>query len=63
MDRFWPKGYHLSAKIWLVKVWLTTDDLPNSPNFPAAKHSRYTVCALLKIECEENKSILCNHTA
>ena len=33
----------LPAKIWLVKVWRTTHDLPNSPNFPAAKHSRYTV--------------------
>ena len=30
----------LPAKIWLVKVWRIT---PNSPNFPTAKHSRYTV--------------------
>ena len=30
----------LPAKIWLVKVWQITH---NSPNFPAAKHSRYTV--------------------
>ena len=30
-------------KLWLVKVWRTTDDSPNSPNFPAAKHPRYTV--------------------
>ena len=30
----------LPAKIWLVKVWRITDDLPN---FPAAKHSHYTV--------------------
>ena len=33
----------LPAKIWLVKVWRITHDSPNSPNFPAAKHSRYTV--------------------
>ena len=33
----------LPAKIWLVKVWRITHNSPNSPNFPAAKHSRYTV--------------------
>ena len=33
----------LPAKIWLVKVWRITDDSPNSPNFPAAKHSRCTI--------------------
>ena len=33
----------LLAKIWLVKVWRITDDSPNLPNFPAAKHSSYTV--------------------
>ena len=33
----------LPAKIWLVKVWRITDDSPNSPNFPAAKYSRYMV--------------------
>ena len=33
----------LLAKIWLVKVWRITDDSPNSPNFLAAKNSRYTV--------------------
>ena len=35
------------AKIWLVKVWRITHDSPNSPNFPAAKHSRYTIIATL----------------
>ena len=41
----------LLAKIWLVKVWRITDYSPNSPNFPAAKHSRYTVfhCVVLNI--------------
>ena len=33
----------LPAKIWLVKVWRITHDSPNLPNFPAAKHSCYTV--------------------
>ena len=33
----------LLAKIWLVKVWRITDDSPNLSNFPADKHSRYTV--------------------
>ena len=33
------------AKFWLVKVWRTSDD---SPNFPAAKHSRYTVYRIRK---------------
>ena len=28
---------------WLVKAWRTSDDLPNLSNFPAAKHSHYTV--------------------
>ena len=42
MDRFGHK-VPLPAKIWLVKVWRITHDLPNSPNFPAAKHSCYTV--------------------
>ena len=27
----------------LIKVWQTTDNSPNLPNFPATKHSRYTV--------------------
>ena len=31
----------LPAKIWLVKVERITDDSPNSPNFPAAKHSYF----------------------
>ena len=37
----------LLAKIWLVKVWRITHDSPNSPNFPAAKHSRYTVIRII----------------
>ena len=37
----------LLAKIWLVKVWRIMDNSPNSPNFPAAKRSRYTVHVIL----------------
>ena len=35
----------------LVKVGRTTDDSPNLPNFPTAKHSCYTVLDCL-VSCE-----------
>ena len=41
----------LPAKIWLVKVWRITHDLPNSPNFPTAKHSCYMVLGFSSERC------------
>ena len=32
---------HKDTNYKLFQVWRSTDDLPNSPNFPAAKHSSY----------------------
>ena len=49
---FGHKVLLLPAKIWLVKVWGITHDSPNSPNFPAAKHSCYTVSMIQAITDE-----------
>ena len=39
---------HWDAIYMLNFGWLTTDGSPNSPNFPAAKHSRYTVSTCIE---------------
>ena len=35
----------------MILVWQITDDLPNSPYFPPAKLSRYTVFKKMKVTC------------
>ena len=40
---------HKDAIYMLVKVWQTLNNSPNSPNFPSAKHSRYTVSFFFSI--------------
>ena len=48
----WIDFGHWDTKIWLVKVWQITDDLPNLTNFSAAKHSHYTIVNICTINLE-----------
>ena len=43
IDFIHKDAIYVYGKFWLVKVWQTLDDSLNSLNFPAAKHSCYTV--------------------